>query len=1034
MKISEDDIKKLCSPGIYKSGIDYFKEGRVHIRVRAKDSLVAAVDSDKLYNVHIGFSQSGEISETFCTCPYFQTMDSNCKHIVATLEARRRELLSGDSFCDDNDRVAKELCRGFSVSEKTPLDVGFILRINTDERRNCRYAVSVTLGASDSPIAGCENFIEAYMGGSEYKLSKHKTFSRNKFEFGRTEEKILDILAEAYQNKCASQTVHTPTLTATEVGALAVKRLMPLLKNCRSHFVIDGMQLQNVMFIKDNPDILMDVTATDDNINISIPQSGLALVPDGSWFFYEGDIYKTDSVWQEWFIPIYNALTVESRTQIDFRGANSIAFAANVLPRLRGKRGVVMQGVENVVVDDKPEYDIYFDRTLDGISAVITATYGKITIRLPEKEETREKIVVRDYTSERYLLSFFANFSEENQVLHLFEDGEIFQFLNDELPRIKALSKVHFSGGFDKLIADTPPKISGKVTYNRKIDLLEVGFDTQLSPTDIMGILNAIRHKKPYFKMKSGEFLPITDELYDFEMLENLDFSYNDVRDGKKAVSKYSLLYLSGLADAGKIESDSGFDTLVSEIRKIRADIPEDMLEILRDYQKTGVNWMKQLSELGFGGILADDMGLGKTLEVIAFVVSEKPEKPALCVTPSALTYNWLSEINKFAPNAKAKIIDGTREDRARALSDIAGYDFIITSYPLLRRDIAEYAGLEFSYCFIDEAQHIKNPKTLSAKAVKRINAQKCFAISGTPIENSLGELWSIFDFIMPGYLGVRQQFAIRYEKPIMQADESASLALRSKIKPFVLRRMKYDVLSELPDKIENTFFAEPTPSQKKMYSSYLALARREVKELLEFGDKIGILSLLMRLRQICCHPSLVDDSYQKDSGKLELLKELVTSGIDAGRRILIFSQFTSMLDIIRKELWNLGASCFYLDGNTPSAVRSELAQRFNGGEGNVFLISLKAGGVGLNLTGADMVIHYDPWWNPAVVNQATDRAHRIGQTKAVHVIKLATKGTIEEQILKLQAKKQVLAEDLIRANNTMISSLSKEEILELFK
>lgn len=1034
MKISEEDIKKMCTIGIYKSGIDYFKEGRVHIRVRAKDSVVASVDSDRLYNVHIGFSEDGKISETFCTCPYYQTMGSNCKHIVATLEARRRELSSGESICDDNDRVAKELCRNFEEAEKQRIEAGFILRMTSDEHRRLKYSVSVTLGDSDVPIAGCESFIDAYMGNGEYKLSKHKTFSREKYDFGETEKEIFAVLFEAYQNKCASQSVHTPTLTSTEVGALTVKRLMPLSKKCNCRFVLDGMQLQNVMFIKDAPDVLLDVTATDDNINISVPQSGYALVPDGSWFLYEGDIYETDEEWQSWFMPIYNALSVESRTQIDFRGANSIAFAANVLPRLKGKRGVVLSGVENVVVDDKPDFDVYFDRTEDGISAVVTATYGKIPVRLPEKGENLDKIVVRDYAGERYILSFFENFSEEAQVLYLLEDGEIFEFLNEKLPKIKALAQVHSSGGFDKLLIDEPPKLSQRVTYDEKIDLLEMGFEADITPSDVVGIINAIRHKKAFFKMKSGEFLPISDELYDFEILDNLDFSYNDVREGKKTVNKYNLLYLSGLFESGKISADSGFDALVLKIRKIRADIPERMEKILRDYQKTGVHWMKQLSELGFGGILADDMGLGKTLEVIAFVMSEKKEKPTLCVTPSALTYNWLAEINKFAPEARVKIIDGTKEERISLLSDISEYDFIITSYPLLRRDIQEYSGLEFSYCFIDEAQHIKNPKTLSAKAVKKINAEICFAVSGTPVENSLGELWSIFDFILPGHLSGRQQFTLRYEKPIRQGETGAADALRSKIKPFILRRMKYDVLKELPDKIENTYFAEPAPSQKKMYAAFLAAARREARELLEFGDRIRILSLLMRLRQICCHPGLIDEDYDAESGKLTLLEELVESGMESGRRILIFSQFTSMLDIIRKRMEKKGIPCFYLDGSTPSKVRAELADRFNGGEGRVFLVSLKAGGTGLNLTGADMVIHYDPWWNPAVVNQATDRAHRIGQTKAVHVIKLATKGTIEEQILKLQAKKQDLAEDMIRENNAMLSNLSKEEILELFK
>ena len=287
----------------------------------------------------------------------------------------------------------------------------------------------------------------------------------------------------------------------------------------------------------------------------------------------------------------------------------------------------------------------------------------------------------------------------------------------------------------------------------------------------------------------------------------------------------------------------------------------------------------------------------------------------------------------------------------------------------------------------------------------------------------------------MPGYLFSYQQFASRFEKPIAKDDDdNARDGLRKKIKPFIMRRMKYEVLSELPDKIENTFLSELDTSQKKIYSAYLAAARKEAAQLVENGDSMRILSLLMRLRQICCHPKLIDSEYDKSSGKLELLEELVESGIDAGHRILIFSQFTSMLSIIRDRLNSLGINSFYLDGHTPAPMRSEMADKFNSGDRSVFLVSLKAGGTGLNLVGADMVIHYDPWWNPAVVNQASDRAYRIGQTRAVHVIKLAAKGTIEEQILKLQDKKRHLADDMIRTNSSMLSNLSKEEILNLFK
>ena len=1036
MKISDKDIRKICSENIFKAGMDYFREGRVHLRTRAEDQLVAAVDSDKVYNVHISFDASGSIDETFCTCPYFQTMNTNCKHIVATLKARQEELLSGEDFSDMGAKVAGELCSEFESlsNEKTPLHAGFIFKITTNHKRECSYAVSISLGTSGTPIAACESFLSSLLGNEEYKLSKHRIFSPKNFYFGETEQKVLDILTEAYENKFSSNSVYTKTLTQTEFGSLTAKRLLPILAQADCKFSIDGMLQPNLQIFEDDPDILVDINATDEGINISVPQSGIAVIPDGSWFFYEGDLYRTSEEWQKWFMPIYNALSVESRTQIDFRGANSINFAASVLPHIKGQKGVVSQGLENVVVDDKPNFDIYFDRFQDGISAVITASYGKITLRLPSENADHDKIVVRDFGAEEYILSFFEKFSELKETFFLTEDADIFEFLTDGVKKLSKIATIHSSENFSKMLVKDAPKLQNTAYYQSGVDLLEVGFETELTPGEIMGIMSAVRHKKPFFKTKDGDFLEINESFSDFEILSNLDFSFADIKDGRKTLDHYNALYLSSLTDSGKMGKNQAFSDLIEQIRSIRAEIPDYLDKVLRDYQKTGVHWMKQLSELGLGGILADDMGLGKTIEVIAFVMSEKPEKPTLVITPSALTYNWLSEINRFAPTAKAKIIDGTKEERTESLTDISGYDFIITSYPLLRRDISEYSDIEFSYCFIDEAQHIKNPKTLSSKAVKKIRAEKRFALSGTPIENALSELWSIFDFIMPGHLLNRQQFGIRYEKPISHGDDFAMTALKGKIKPFILRRMKYEVLAELPDKIENTFFAEPTPSQKKIYSAFLSTAKREARELLDYGDKLRVLSLLMRLRQICCHPSLVSDEYDRESGKLNLLLDLTENGIAQGHRILIFSQFTSMLAIIREELEKTGISTFYLDGSTPSEERTNLADRFNKGEADVFLVSLKAGGYGLNLTGADMVIHYDPWWNPAVMNQASDRAYRIGQTKAVHVIKLAMKGTIEEQILKLQEKKQNLADEIVTENSKTFANLSKEEIMELFK
>lgn len=1037
MKISDSDIKKICSEGIFRAGCDYFKEGRVHLRTRGEDSLVASVDSDKLYNVHISFAEDGTIGETFCTCPYYQTMGASCKHIVATLKTRQAEMERGENFSDDNDRVARQLCHAFEQlsNEKTPLLVGFVFNITTDHKRDCSYSVSIRLGGEEGIISGVERFLEAFITGGEYKLSKHRTYTNQTHSVGINEEHILRILSEAYQNKSRSDAFYTQRLTSTDFGAFTAQRIFPLLKNADVRFNINGMPCPNMMFKDEDPDIPVDITATDDNINISIPQSGLALVPDGSWFFFDGDIYRTTLTWRSWYMPLYRALASESRTQIDFKGANSISFAANVLPHIRHRKSVVSQGLDNVIIDTKPTFDIYLDRYMEGISAVVIAKYGNISLRLPDFGSEQDKIIVRCINEEKHILSFFGNFSEAGKTLYLTDSDELYSFFSVTLKKLAMFAQIHASDSFSAMHIKGGYSFSGRVSYNRDIDLLEVGFDTEISPSEVAGILSALRHKKDYYRMKNGAFLDISEDFSSFDILNSLDFSYFDLKNGKKTLSKYHALYLSGLVQNGIIASDNNFEELIEEIRSIRAKIPPHLDTVLRDYQKTGVHWMKQLSELGFGGILADDMGLGKTLEVIAFIASEKKSLPSIVICPSSLTYNWQNEIMRFAPELKSVIIDGTKEERSRLLEDLSGYDFVITSYPLLRRDISQYHEKEFSYCIIDESQHIKNPKTLSSKAVKKIRAGGYFALSGTPIENSLSELWSVFDFIMPGYLFTLSQFTERYETPIAKNNDSAVMdSLRKKIRPFILRRMKYEVLGELPDKIENTFYAELESEQKKIYSALLSASKKEVSQAIMSGsDSMKILTLLMRLRQICCHPQLLDDSFQKESGKLQLLEELVESGIKSGHRILIFSQFTSMLKIINERLTALGIDSFYLDGGTSSKERTVLADRFNSGEKKVFLVSLKAGGTGLNLIGADMVIHYDPWWNPAAVDQASDRAYRIGQTRAVHVIKLATKGTIEEQILKLQEKKKNLADGIIHTNSSMLSALSKEEILGLF-
>ncbi len=1038
MKITEEEIKRISSATIYRRGVEYLKEGRVHIKTRGENEIVSIVDGEEVYNVSIHFSQEGKVKDSFCSCPYYTTMNCTCKHIVATLKVRQKELLEGAVFLDENDKYAKKLCARYEnlTEGKTHLNALFTVKISRNYQGRMTYNIEIAVGEGvPQPVSGAERFLSAYAGEGEYKLSKFKSFERDNYYFSENETAILDVLSESCQNKLSSY-AYTPRLTSTEIGALTFKRLMPYFEKVKCDFCFDEIKLVDMQIKHENPDIQIDVQATDMAVSVSVIESGYSLTKDGEWFLYSGDIYKTTPDWRESYMPLYEILNGGTRTRIEFCGENKIAFASYALPRLKKLSGAVFNGIDEVVVDEKPVFDIYFDCQGKAVSAVVIASYGTIPIKIPTMHHTpSDKIIIRNIDAENAILSHFGAFYVKDAYYLLDDSNEIYRFITDELETLRKCANIIESDSFAELLKLSKPNITANVSYKKDIDLLEVSFESDLSAEEMEGILSAVRLKQPFYRNKKGRFISLDSDNDTANILAEFGFGEEDVKAKRKSLSKYHALYLSYLARVGKIAEDDSFSELIESVKSIAADIPDDIDKILRAYQRDAVNWMTQLSALGFGGILADDMGLGKTLEVIAFVMSQKPTRPALVVAPSSLLYNWQSEINRFAPNAKAVIIDGTRQERLLKLELISDEDFVITSYPLLRRDIAEYKNIEFSFCFIDEAQYIKNPKTMNAKGVKQIRAKQKFALTGTPVENSLSELWSIFDFVMTGYFGKRREFSENYEKPIAAGHPDASGLLKNKIKPFVMRRMKKDVLDELPDKIENTIFADMEEKQRQLYDAYLAVARREVDRILSEGDSdIMILSLITRLRQICCHPALFDDAYEKESGKLELLIELLHSAIGSGHRVLVFSQFTSMLKIIRERLDKEGISAFYLDGKTPSYERLELADRFCGGEKDVFLVSLKAGGTGLNLTGADMVIHYDPWWNPAVTDQASDRAYRIGQTKAVQVIRLASHGTIEEQILKLQDKKRELADGIIVKNSASLSNLTNEEILSLFE
>lgn len=1037
MKISDKEIQRVCSPVICKRGTEFYQDGRVHIKSREENSISAVVDDDEIYNIKIDFD-GDKITNCFCTCPYYRTMGANCKHIAAVLKKRQSELSEGENYKDENDRIAKLLCGEFAGNcfEKKRLGLKYIFTIITAADRSCRYSIELMCGFDEMrTISGVDRFLDCYINGTDFKISKHTAINASNYSLSDNDREIIGILCEAYQNKL-SDGGYVNRVSKTYIASITAKRIFPMLLEADCEIYFNTMQLSNFTVREENPDIVIDINATDSEISLNVFESGTALFDDGSWFLFENDFYRTDSEWRSWFMPIYRALVTESRTQIDFKDNARVDFATYVYPKLRNRRGVVTAGLDSLVINEKPKFSVYLDAQKGKIIASVVVGYGSIRLLLPAEMPSSEKIVIRDMAAESDILKNFSTFSFDGNGFVTDNSDVIFDFITNGIKTLYEKAEIYTSDSFNNLKSNKSPRVKTDVRYKKDIDLLEISFETELSNEEIAGILDAVRTKKAYYKLKNGSFLPLNEETErDFLLLDNLNFSDRDIAAGHKNVTKYHILYIDALEKEGRLTSDKAFKDLIKQIKSIKADIPKSLKAVLRKYQIDGVNWLKQLSELGYGGILADDMGLGKTLEVIAFVMSEKRNCPVLVTAPSALTYNWIHEIEKFAPEASACIIDGSREERGKMLSEIGGYDFVITSYPLLRRDVELYSKNEFSYMFIDESQQIKNPDTMIAKAVKRIRASKKFALSGTPIENNLIELWSVFDYAMKGYLGTRKDFAKRYTGLESEANTKILSELRKKIRPFVMRRMKTDVLSELPEKIEHTIYSDFVPEQKKLYEAFLMAAKKEVRELADNGgSSIKILTLLLRLRQICCHPALFDEAYKKDSGKLILLEELLNSATSQGHRVLVFSQFTSMLTIIRKRLAENNTDCFYIDGKTPSDMRTALAEKFNAGEKNIFLVSLKAGGTGLNLTGADMVIHYDPWWNPAVMDQASDRAYRIGQTKAVQVIKLAAKGTIEEQILKLQEKKRRLADSVIKKNTKTIAGLSREEILGLFE
>lgn len=761
---------------------------------------------------------------------------------------------------------------------------------------------------------------------------------------------------------------------------------------------------------------------------------------------------------------LYNTLIyIPPQEQIDlitpyieaFSHVNTVFFSIDQETRILEKLVPSLQKVttyltlsENLlkkVVIAPVKFKFYFDKQEEIVMNFLVC-YGEFEINY--FDTFTEKVIYRDNEKEEGTLKTIRRLGFEpvnGQFMFFKDESYIFDFFKNDIKVLQDIGEVFYSERFKGIKNLTKGSFKAKIK-KAKYDYFEMNFKIKdILPDETTQILRSFRESKKYFKLKSGEFLDLEEiELKSFlKLLDSLNEN-DDTENGTIYFNPSRAMAAADYIKDKNIDYIQGSDNIIktrnmlSDLKSEKFKVPENINATLRQYQKEGYSFLKSIDYLGFGAILGDQMGLGKTLQAITFIASDKGSK-TLIVAPTSLIYNWLSEFNKFAKDIKALVVSGTKRERQELLNGIDKYDVFITTYNLLKRDINEYQKIDFTYCFLDEAQNIKNPSSQNAIACKKIKAKTRFALTGTPIENSLMELWSIFDFIMPKYLYSQKKFETRYFRRL-EEDDCIIEDLNTLIKPFILRRYKKDVLEELPDKIEKKLIIPMNKEQTKVYKTYAdyakSLIENKVKDQEFKNSKIEILSYITKLRQICLDPSVVMDNYKGTSSKIEYLIELLSQTTEEGHKVLLFSQFTSVLKNIGDELTKNDIKFKYLDGSTNVKMRMKLVNEFNQDNTPVFLISLKAGGTGLNLTSADVVIHFDPWWNPAVEEQATDRAHRIGQKNVVEVIKMVSQGTIEEKIISLQEQKKDLINKVIGDEtdiSNIITNLNENDIIGLF-
>ena len=1100
MLIKQSIIQNLCKEA-GESRTEKAKKYAIKKKVKIKNfryedsmnfSITANVIGQEEYKAYIQIKE-GQVEDVTCTCPDYETHYGICKHTLATIitasefmeEKENSKLEEKEKFKIDKYRNFKQILTTFYNEQLSEIDkedienkdIGSIKiepKIIFDKLSS---GMKVEFKIGNERMYKIKDLSEFYtrMQNGEYAeygqklgfLHIEESFEKESIPLLNFILKHAEIIKETNSTLNSNYRYFGKALSETSIllGPQAIDEFFEIVKNKVIPF--QNMYIETIEMIENNPKINFVLSSKNEEYtikpNIDIFDITIIKGKDYKYILLQNKLYRCNVEFEKTVLKLLKLFRQNYIYELAL-GQNELKqFFSIMMPEL--EKAIIIKNIDEKeiqkLIPKKLSVKIFLDFDKKNyMTADVKFCYDEeefnpldenIKINT-QRNQIEEAKVIKIFQKSGFMLD------TKNLRLVLPEDDMIYDFLTNDINLYMQKFEVLITENFKTKQINHKAKISSigvKVENNLlSIDLTNLDIDTK----ELENIMQRYSLKKKYYRLKNGSFLNLegNDQIEFLDKLSSgMDISWKEIEKGEIQLPIYRTMYLNTLLKQNKetkVIKNEEYKKIVNTLDKDKLDedieIPKQMQSVLRYYQKSGFKWLKVLDSFRFGGILADDMGLGKTLQILTLLEDsieheeEKKRKASIVVAPSSLALNWESEAKKFTPNMKVLVIKGTAEERKNRIQNIDKYDLIITSYDLLKRDIENYIDKNYTFRYIiaDEAQYLKNSNTQNAKTIKKMKAETRYALTGTPIENSLAELWSIFDYIMPGYLFSYQKFKKNYETPIVkQNDETSMKKLKMLIEPFILRRTKKEVLTELPEKTVTVLDNEMKDEQKNIYLSYLFQAKKEVADQIEERgyekSTMKILAALTRLRQICCHPSLFLENYNKGSSKLEQCIEIVEEGISAGHKILIFSSYTSMFKIIQKRLNELNIKYFLLTGSTKVDERIKLVEEFNKNEEiKIFLISLKAGGTGLNLTGADMVIHYDPWWNISTENQATDRAYRIGQKNNVQVYKLITKNSIEEKIYELQQKKSELIDNMLDTKPSFINQFSKEEILALFE